>query len=169
MDSMRERDDNRHWGDFDLLHRLYGLAAESGASDAHLALCGECSRRWEALRLARTEALGNAGSDLVCETQLLKQRKALWARIDAPRKFWVSKWTPAAATAMMLAIGFVLLHPARPLPAPVSQSLSNGAAPISDAELFSDLSAMASPAAPQAAEPIRALFENSSLEEEGSF
>jgi hypothetical protein len=35
--------------------------------------------------------------------------------------------------------------------------------------LFSDLSAMASPAAPQAAEPIRGLFEDSNSEEEGSF
>jgi hypothetical protein len=165
----RGREDNRHWADLDLLHRLYGLAPECSASDEHLASCGECSSRWEALRLSRAETLGNSGAGLVSETRLLKQRRALWARIDHPRKFWVSKWAPAAATAMMLAVGFVLLHPDRPLPAPVSQSMSNGVASVSDADLFSDLSAMASPAAPQAAEPIRGLFESSSLEEEGSF
>jgi hypothetical protein len=165
----REPEDSRHWGDLDLLHRLYGLAPEGVASDEHLASCGECSSRWEALRLARAEALDNAGTGLVSETRLLMQRRALWARIDHPRKFWLSKWAPAAATAMMLVAGVVLLHPGRPLPAPVSQSVSNGVASISDAELFSDLSAMASPAAPRAAEPIRGLFEDSSSEEEGSF
>jgi hypothetical protein len=177
MDSMRERDrereNARHWQDGDLLRRLYGLEPEGAASDGHLTSCGECSGRWEALRLARTETLSEAGVGLVAETRLLEQRRALWARIDHPHRFWFSKWAPVAATAVMLVAGFVLMHPARPLPAPVSQassqSRSNAAAPISDAELFSDLSAMASPAAPQAAEPIRGLFEDSNSEEEGSF
>jgi hypothetical protein len=177
MDSMRERDrepDNaRHWEDGDLLRRLYGLEPEGAASDEHLASCGECSGRWEALRLARAETLSEAAGGLVPEPRLLEQRRALWARIDHPHRFWFSKWAPVAATAVMLVTGFVLMHPARPLSAPVSQTRSQtasiAAAPISDAELFSDLSAMASPAAPQAAEPIRGLFENSNSEEEGSF
>jgi hypothetical protein len=75
---------------------------------------------------------------------------------------------------MMLAAGLVLLHPDRPAQAPMPQASvsalsSNSAAQISDAELFSDLSAMASPTAPKAAEPIRGLFENSGTEEEGSY
>jgi hypothetical protein len=181
MDSMRkrdleldlERDKDRHWQDGDLLSRLYGLAPEGGAPDEHLTSCGECSGRWEALRLARAETLSEAGIGLVPETRLLEQRRALWARIDHPHRFWFSKWAPVAATAVMLAAGIVLVHPARPISAPDpqarSQTAANAAASISDAELFSDLSTMASPAAPQAAEPIRGLFENSSSEEEGSF
>lgn len=162
-----------HWGDGDLLYRLYGLAPESAASDEHLASCGECSSRWESLRLARAETLSEAGTAFIPETRLQQQRRALWARIDHPHKFWFSKWAPVAATIMTLVVGFVLLDPAKPLPAPGSQARyqakSSVAASISDAELFGDLSAMALPAAPQAAEPIRGLFENSSSEEEGSF
>jgi hypothetical protein len=170
MDTMREQENNRHWGNGDLLQRLYGLAPEGGVSEEHLASCGECSGRWEALRLARAETLSAAGIELVPEARLLRQRRALWVRIDHPRQFWFSRWAPAAATAMMLAVGFVLLHPGRPLAVPASQSVSNGVASISDAELFSELSVMASPASPQAAEPIRALFESSSVEEEeGSY
>lgn len=169
MDTKREREDNRHWGDGDLLHKLYGLAPEGGASEEHLSSCVECSGRWEALSLARTEMLGDVGIHLVSETRMVKQRRALWARIDHPRKFMLLKWAPAAATAMMLVVGSLLLHPFQPPQPPASQVGSNGVASISDAELFSDLSAMASPAAPRAAEPIRGLFENPSSEEEGSF
>lgn len=166
------RNDERHWQDDDLFRKLYGLAPESGVSDRHLAACRGCSGRWEALQLIRAEYLSEAEAGLVPENRLMEQRKSLWVRIDHPRKFWLAKWAPVAATSMMLAAGLVLLHPDRP--APVSQTgqaerQSNGAAQISDAELFSDLSAMASPAAPKAAEPIRALFEDSGSEEEGSF
>jgi hypothetical protein len=169
MDSMRERDNARHWDDGDLLRRLYGLAPEGGASDEHLTSCGECSGRWETLRRARAETLSESGAGLVAETRLLEQRRALWARIDHPHRFWFSKWAPVAATAVMLVTGFVLIHPGRPLVAPATQPTSSATASISDAELFSDLSVMAAPAAPQAAEPIRGLFEDSNSEEEGSF
>ena len=168
------RDDERHWQDDDLFRKLYGLSPESLVSEAHLVACRECSSRWMALRLARTESLREAQDGLVPESWLHEQRRALWARIDHPRRFWLSKWVPVAATSMMLAVGLVLLHPARPLPAPVSHASrsanqSNTAAPVSDAELFSDLSAMASPTTPRAAEPILGLFENSGAEEERSF
>lgn len=167
---MREQKElERHWEGGDLLRRLYGMAPESGASDKHLTSCGECSSRWEALLLARAETLIEAAPGLIPEARLLEQRRALWARIDHPRRFWFSKWAPVAATAMMLAAGFVLLHPARPLPPPDSQAKSTVAASISDEDLFSELTTMAVPAAPRAAEPIRGLFENSSSEEEGSF
>jgi hypothetical protein len=170
MALMRKREIDEHWRDGNLIRRLYGLAPEGGASDEHLTSCGECSSRWETLRLARLKTLTEAGSGLVPETRLLEQRRALWARIDHPRRFWFSKWAPVAATAMMLVVGLVLLQPARPLKAPASQAGLNAAAlSISDAELFSDLSAMASPAAPRAAEPIRGLFESSSSEQKGSF
>ncbi len=169
-----KRDDERHWQDDDLFRKLYGLSPESLVSEAHLVACRECSSRWMALRLARTESLRQAQDALVQETRLHEQRRALWARIDHPRRFWLSKWIPAAATSLMLAVGLVLLHPAKPLPAPVSlagqsANQSDTAAPISDAELFSDLSAMALPTTPRAAEPIRGLFENSGAEEERSF
>ena len=172
IDSIRE--DSRHWADDDLLRRLYGLAPDSAASDAHLEACAECSGRWEALLLARAETVSQAGACVVSEDRITEQRKALWARIDHPGRFWFSKWAPVAATAIMLVAGLVLLHPARPLPASSTQagarSTSVGApASISDAELFSDLSAMASSAPPKAVEPIRGLFEDSNLEEEGSF
>ena len=169
IDSKRE--DSTHWADEDLLRRLYGLAPESGASDAHLTSCAECYERWGALLLARAETLSEAGACLVPEDRIVEQRKALWARIDHPRRF--SKWAPVAATAMMLAAGIVLLHPGQPLPErdlrAGSRTVSSATASISDAELFSDLSAMASSAPPRAIEPIRGLFENSSLESEGSF
>jgi hypothetical protein len=168
------RNDERHWQDGDLLRKIYGLTPESGVSGEHLIACRECSGRWEALQLARAECLSEAEAGLVPESRLIEQRKSLWVRIDHPSRFWLSKWAPVAATSMMLAAGLVLLHPDRPAPAPVAQASqaarqSNTAAQISDAELFSDLSAIAAPAAPKAAEPIRGLFENSDSEEEGSY
>jgi hypothetical protein len=168
------RSDERHWQDDDLFRKLYGLAPESGVSGEHLNACRECSERWEALQLGRAEYLSEAEAGLVPEDRLIEQRKSLWARIDHPRRFGFSKWAPVAATSMMLAAGLVLLHPDRPAQAPMPQASvtvpsSNSAAQISDAELFSDLSAMASPTAPKAAEPIRGLFENSGTEEEGSY
>jgi len=168
------RSDERHWQDDDLFRKLYGLAPESGVSEEHLNACGECSGRWKALQLVRSEYLSEAETSLVPEDRLIEQRRSLWARIDHPRKFWLSKWAPVAATSMILAAGLVLLHPDRPAQAPLPQASvsarpSESAAQISDAELFSDLSAIASPAAPKAAEPIRGLFENSGSDEEGSF
>lgn len=172
IDSMRE--DSLHWADDDLLRRLYGLAPDSAASDQHLASCVKCSGRWEALLLARAETLNEAGVCVVAEDRIAEQRKALWARIDHPGRFWLSRWAPVAATTVMLVAGLVLLHPARPLPASDAQAgyrSASGSAPasISDAQLFSDLSAMAAPGPSRAVEPIRGLFENSSSEEEGSF
>lgn len=167
-------DDERHWQDDDLFRKLYGLSPECVVSEEHLVACRKCSSRWMELQLARAESLNEAQDSLVPESRLFEQRKALWARIDHPRRFWFSKWVPVAATSMMLAAGLVLLHPARPLSAPAPQAHQsvqqpNSATLVSDAELFSDLSTMASPATPRAAEPIRGLFENSGSEEEGSF
>jgi len=165
--------DGLHWGDGELLDKLYGMAPENGAFDQHLAACTACSGRWEALQLVRAEILREAGAGLVPEARLIGQRKALWARIDHPSRFWLSKWAPVAATAMMLVAGLVLLHPDRPPLATNSQigyqANTGAAASISDAQLFSDLSMMASASAPRAAEPIRGLFENSSSKEGGSF
>lgn len=166
------RNNERHWQHEDLLRKLYGLAPECGASEQHLVDCDECSGHWEALRLVRAEYLSEAGTRLVAEGRLIAQRRSLWARIDHPHRFWLSKWAPVAATSMMLAAGLVLLHPSRPAPAPQTSRTAGqatSAAQVSDAELFSDLSAMASPATPRAAEPIRGLFENSGSDEEGSY
>ncbi len=168
------RDDERHWQDLDLLRKLYGLSPESLVAEAHLVACRECSSRWMALKLARADSLRESQDALVAESRLHEQRNALWARIEHPRRFWLSKWVPVAATSMMLAVGLALLHPARPLPEPVSQARQSASRPdttaqVSDAELFSDLSAMASPATPRAAEPILGLFENSGAEEERSY
>lgn len=167
-------DTERHWQDDDLLRKLYGLPPESVVSDAHLVACRECSSRWMELRFARAETLREPETGLVAESRLSEQRKAFWARIDHPRRFWLAKWAPVAATSIMLAVGMALLHPALPLREPVSQasqagSRSDSAAQVSDAELFSDLSAMASPAAPRAAEPILGLFESSGAGEERSY
>ena len=165
----RTREGAGHWEGGDLLLKLYGLAPESGASEEHLVSCTECSRRWEALRLARTGTLSAAGAGPVPETRLLAQRKAIWARIEHPRRSWFLKLAPVAATATMLAAGLFLLHPVRPVPAPAAHQAGSSAAPISDAELFSDLAAMASTSAPRAAEPIRGLFQHSDLEEGKGF
>lgn len=159
------REGARHWEDSDLLLKLYGLAPEGGASEEHLVSCEECSRRWAALRSARIETLGEVGAGLVPETRLLAQRRAIWARIEHPRRSWLLKWAPVAATATMLVAGLVLLHPVRPVPAPASQQAESSVAPISDAELFSDLADMASASAPRAADPIRGLFQNSDFED----
>ncbi len=161
-----------HWSEGDLLLKLYVLAPEDGASDAHLSSCHECSVRWEALRAARAEVLLESTGQLISEPRLLAQRKAVWARIDHPGKFLFSKWAPVAATAMMLVTGLVLLNPGSAQWAGRQsgpQTSSGSTAQISDAQLFSDLSTRAASSTPQAVEPIRGLFESSSSKEEGSF
>ena len=162
--------DGTHWQPDDLLRKLYGLEPERGATELHLVACGECSGRWESLRLMRAEGLGVSTVGLVPERRLIEQRRALWARIDHPRRFWFSKWAPVAATSMLLAAGLVLLQPPQPIQSPAPMAGRSAAeTTVSDAELFSDLSAMAVPSAPRAAEPIRALFEVAGSEDEGSF
>lgn len=168
LSSKNLRDNGTHWQPDDLLRKLYGLEPERGATEQHLMACGECSGRWESLRLLRAECMSESAVGLVPERRLIEQRRALWARIDHPRRFWLSKWAPVAATSMMLAAGLVLLQPSQPVQSPAADRLA-GETQVSDAELFSDLSAMAAPSAPRAAEPIRALFEVSGSEEEGSF
>ena len=166
-------ENERHWQDDDLFLKLYGLSPENLASEAHLVACRECSSRWMALQLARAESLRGAQTGVVSQSRLSAQRKAFWARVDHPRKFWLSKWVPVAAMSVTLAAGLALLHPARPRPASVPQTQASAhrssAAPVSDAELFSDLSAMALDTTPRPAEPIRGLFQSSGAEEERSY
>ena len=141
-----------HWGDEDLIGRLYGLDPAAGLDAAHLDACPVCADRWQSLQLRRgrlleAEAAAPAGSD----ERLRAQRVAVWKRLEQPRRGWLTRALPLAATALTITIG-IALHQVQP-PAPSSQL-----AAISDEQLFSEIASVVSQETPVAADPIRALF-----------
>ena len=73
------------------------------------------------------------------------------------------RWVPVAAAASLLAAGLFMKQSSRvPHPAPPAAAAVNSEA---DAELFTDVYSMEQDVEPRAAAPIRALFQETSLEE----
>jgi hypothetical protein len=137
----------KHWGEDDLLDRLYGV----GPDDDHLKDCAECGERWQAL-LARRHALGDQVE--VDPSRLLRQRVAVMDRIERSSTSLVS-WRAvvvgfASATAMML--GLIVYHPERPKPNPVTTASS-------DTQFFSEIYSEMEQTEPRAVKPMRRLFQ----------
>ena len=146
------QENSRHWGDDELLDRLYGLAPAPGFDAAHLESCPVCADRWTALATSRAALLAAAPpATLALDARLRVQRSAIWNRIERPVQHFLARLAPVAATALMIVVG-VALHQVQP-PAPPVQI-----AAISDDQLFSDIATVVSQETPAAAEPIRALF-----------
>lgn len=142
---MQEHLSSAHLSDDQLIDRLYGLSAD----DAHLAHCGDCSRRWSELRARRARL---AEPEEVSSAFLAAERRKIYARLGerpgaSPK--WVP-WAPAAlAAACLLLIGVFVYRPA--------PSHHND---VADAQLFADVYAMEQSTEPRAAAPINALFED---------
>ncbi len=131
-----------HWSDDDLVSRLYG----TGPDDAHLTECPDCAQRWQRLIEKREWILEPPN---VPEAFLASQRREVQRRLERPGKSfrWLSL-AAAGATAGVVTLAVLLYRPA-PAPAPES----------ADRELYSEVYSLVQSDAPEAVEPIRALFE----------
>ena len=132
-----------HWSDDDLVGRLYG----AGPDDAHLTECPDCAQRWQRLIEKRERILEPPN---VPEAFLASQRREVQRRLERPGKSvrWLSL-AAAGATAGVVMLAVLLLYRPTPPPEP----------PAADSELYADIYSLVQSDVPQAAEPIRALFE----------
>jgi hypothetical protein len=152
----------QHLSDDELIGLLYGL----GDGESHLAGCPGCSERWSAMH----RALGMARVESVATTEiggrrLAVQRQQILERLEPPSPVsLVWRWVPVATAASLLAAAmFLYQRPGVPQPAPAAPVAINAEA---DAQLFTDVYSMEQDVEPKAAAPIRALFQETALEEE---
>jgi hypothetical protein len=150
---MTERMNNqtgRHWSRDEMVSHLYGLDPAEGLNAGHLETCASCHSEWLALQERRRESLSGM---TVSEDLLRRQRRAVFARIEKPRRpapLW--GLVPAAMTALLLVgVSFQSREPV--------EHIQTAAITASDRELFNELSEMIQEDTPRAAAPIRALFE----------
>jgi hypothetical protein len=84
---------------------------------------------------------------------LAAQRRSIYRRLDEPRRTWIPmRWALSLAMLLLMIAGGLTLE-RRHGTAPVIS------APISDDQLFSDLSAMEQSNEPKAIQPIHGLFQ----------
>jgi hypothetical protein len=80
---------------------------------------------------------------------LAAQRRAIYRRIDEPQPNWTAmRWALSLAMLLVMFAGGITL-----------ERRHHAAAPISDDQLFSDLSAMEQSNEPKAIQPIHGLFQ----------
>jgi hypothetical protein len=149
---MTERLNNqtgRHWSRDEMVSHLYGLDPAGELNPAHLESCESCHAAWAGMQARRQESVSGTA---VSEDLLRRQRRAVFARIERPRRpspLW--GLVPAAMTALLL-VGVSFQSPR---PAVYTQT---AAITASDRELFNELSELMQEDTPRAAAPIRALF-----------
>ena len=153
-----------HLSDDELIAMLYGLG-DIPQAERHMAVCPECDERWDAMH--RALGMARRESARAAEIPALKlaiQRQEILDRVQKSSSgspAW--RWVPAATAASLLAAAMFLHQrssvpqPAAPAPAAVSAE--------SDAQLFTDVYSMEQDVEPRAAAPIRALFQETALEE----
>ena len=132
----------KHWTETDFQNWLYGLKDP----DAHLSECQECRAQMEQLQEKRRQVIQDPE---VPREFLDQQRRNIYSRLEEPPQHPWHVWRWVLSTAMLLAIVFGLTLPRWHKSAP----------PISDEQLFSELSAMEQSAEPKAIQPMHRLFE----------
>jgi predicted anti-sigma-YlaC factor YlaD len=163
--------EDQHWNDSEFLELIYGLRQP----DEHLARCPDCGS-WRDRFVARRRSI--LAEPEISGQYLAAQRRRILARLEQPRQTWSWKLAPAMAAVAVLMAALLLQGPAQ---APVQQ------ARLTDAQLFTEAVSMATSSAPrplyiassagtekglyedayslafssepQAAKPLRALFE----------
>jgi len=143
-----------HLSDDELIGLLYGL----GGAEDHAAGCPECGVRLTAMRKARAATVD---APHISGRMLAAQRQQILDRLERP-SFGSWRLLPVAGAASLLAVALFLSRPSG-VPAPTMPAAVNAEA---DAELFTDVYSMERDVEPRAAAPIRALFQETALEEE---
>lgn len=138
-----------HWTDDRLIEHLYGV----GPEDGHLQICGECQARLSAAQSVRLRLETDLASDGESAGYdfLMAQRRRIYARLNEPAKSWTGRWAPALAMLVALAGGLVIYDRGFR-----QERLDRH---VSDAQLASEVSCMASDSEPRSTAPLQALFE----------
>jgi hypothetical protein len=88
---------------------------------------------------------------------LAAQRRSIYRRLDQPHRHSISmRWALSLAMLLLLVAGGVTVEQRRFKTEPSSTAIT---APVSDDQLFSDLSAMEQSSEPKAIQPIHGLFQ----------
>lgn len=150
---MKNTNNSPHWNESDLINQLYGVEPAAGLHVRHLNDCPECAQAWAALLTRRGIVLTAPAQ--VCDEQLRTQRKAIWARIEQPRRAMLWRAMPAAATALLLFVGVALHQTPGPRLDPVEVASVQS---VSDTQLFTELASVVNQDSPRAADSIQGLF-----------
>jgi anti-sigma factor RsiW len=145
---------NRHLSIDELIDRLYGL----DGSDDHVETCSECAERFRVLQRQRAEA---AAIPEPPAAALAMQRRRILARLEEPPQMWL-KWTPAAAAACLILAAALVYRPGSSPTTVTKAAIQQEAA---DEQWFTEIYSLETAEEPQAASPIRALFEESTSKE----
>jgi predicted anti-sigma-YlaC factor YlaD len=130
-----------HWTEVDFQQGLYGLKDD----DPHLAECAVCRSELARRRDVRARSVADPE---VSNEFLAEQRRNIYRRLEEPRRNWVAvRWALSAAMLVALVFGGLTWQRSR-----------QTVAPLSDEQLFSDLSAMEQSAEPKAIQPMHGLF-----------
>lgn len=136
---------SEHWTDDQLIDHLYGV----GPGDGHLTGCADCQARFAAIETRRRELRSD---DSVSDGFLAAQRRAIYARLDQPRRWWqalpLGRFAAAAALFIVLT-GTVTLY---------QRHQREVAEARADAQLAQDVSQMSFESEPPATAPLKGLF-----------
>ncbi len=135
--------DVRHWTEQEFLDRVYGIG---GGDEAHLDSCTECRARWAGVS-ERRKAI--TAEPEVSPLFLAAQRRAIHGRLNQRSRNPLI-FAPAMAAVAMVAVG-VWLYPGKEV-SPVPQ-------PKTDDAVFAEVYSLEQSSLPEAASPVRALFE----------
>jgi hypothetical protein len=88
---------------------------------------------------------------------LAAQRRSIYRRLDEPHRNWIPmRWALSLAMLLLVFAGGLTLERGHKTAPAVSATMS---APVSDDQLFSELSAMDRSSEPKAIQPIHGLFQ----------
>ncbi len=132
-----------HWSEQNFIDHLYGI----GPDDGHLDVCADCRGQWTQLQLRREPVLEQPE---VPSEILAKQRRNIYRQLGRNTDR-AKGMMPAFAAVLLLLLGFFFMRP--------GSTPSSPSAPVTDAELFSDIYALEQTSEPGVAKPMRALFE----------
>jgi len=138
-------DQSEHWTDDQLIDRLYGV----GPSNGHFENCADCQARFASIETRRRQI---PMDESVSDNFLAAQRRAIYARLEQPRRWWHA-WPLgrfAAVAAMFVALaGTVTLYQSH------RREIAESRA---DAQLAQDVSQMSFESEPPATAPLKGLF-----------
>ncbi len=136
---------SEHWTDDQLIDHLYGV----GPGDGHIENCAECRARFAIVETRRRQLTLD---EPVSDSLLAAQRRAIYARLEQPRRWWdawpLGRFAAAAAMFVVLA-GSVTFYQSR------QREMAESRA---DAQLAQDVSQMSFESEPAATAPLKGLF-----------
>ncbi len=136
---------SEHWTDDQLIDHLYGV----GPDDGHLPDCADCLARFAAIETRRRQLRMD---DAVSDGFLAAQRRAIYARLETPRRWWharpLARFAGVAAMLIVLA-GSVTLYQSH------QHEIAESRA---DAQLAQEVSQMSFESESPATAPLKGLF-----------